>query len=240
VSTVKISDFYISKYLVTQAQYEVIMGTNPSYFTTANGRPPVEGETDSRRPVERVSWYEAIVFCNKLSMAEGLKPAYRISGSTNPSDWGTVPTIDNKAWTDVVIVSGSNGYRLPTEAQWEYAAKGGNGSPGNYIYSGSNDPDAVAWNRDNSVDRTHEVGKKAPNWLGIYDMSGNVREWCWDRWGNYTRRYKKNPNGASSGSVRALRGGSYNDPVLNLSSVYRTNFVQYTMYHYMGFRVSRP
>jgi hypothetical protein len=112
VHTVTLSGFYMGKYQVTQAQYQAVMGSNPSYFYSS----PASGEVQGNRPVEWVSWYDAIVFCNKLSIAEGLTPAYRISGSTNPSDWGTVPTSSNSTWNAAVIVSGSTGYRLPTGA----------------------------------------------------------------------------------------------------------------------------
>jgi formylglycine-generating enzyme required for sulfatase activity len=187
----------MGKYEITQKEYQKIMGTNPSRFKGDN------------LPVETVTWYDALVFCNKLSMAEGLSPAYSINGSTNPSNWGTVPTDRNSSWDAVIIVNGSNGYRLPTEAQWEYAARGGNGSPGNYTYSGSNNADDVAWYSGNSGDSTHAVGTKKPNGLGLYDMSGNGEEWCWDRYGAYASGAQTDPMGAASGDYRVRRNGSW-------------------------------
>ena len=235
VHTVTMTGFCIGKYEVTQAQYKAVMGSNPSYFSSS----PASLEVQANRPVECVSWYDAIVFCNKLSMAEGLSPAYRISGSTNPSAWGSVPTSSNSMWDAVEIVSGSNGYRLPTEAQWEYAAKGGGGSPGNYTYSGSNYQHEVGWDLGNSDYKTHEVGKKLANGLGIFDMSGNVCEWCWDWYSYYSSSPVANPAGPAYGLSRIMRGGFWSSSNETHSS-YRGAADPDRKYEGFGFRLVRP
>ena len=156
--------------------------------------------------------------CNLLSMKEGLTPCYTIKGSTNPALWGTSP-VSTRAddWKSVTCNFDADGYRLPTEAEWEYAARGGktgitDGSWDN-TYSGSDTPDDVAWYYNNNSDRkTHEVGKKQANALGIYDMSGNGYEWCWDWYGSSSSDYPsgtEDPAGPDTGSYRVVRGGCW-------------------------------
>jgi len=177
---VTLSSFYIGKYEVTQEQWYKVMGS----LTPESG----SGEGDNY-PIQHVNLLDALMFCNMLSVKEGLSPAYSIEGITETALWGPVPTsqpslwsVGANKWCKYAIVPGSNGYRLPTEAQWEYAAKGGN-TPGNFTYAGSNNADEVAWHYGNSGGKVHEVGKKLPNSLGLYDMSGNVAELCWGYYG---------------------------------------------------------
>jgi len=164
---------------------------------------------------------------------------------TDPDEWistyGTPPTdwIADSRWNYAGIVDSSTGYRLPTEAQWEYAAKGGDGSPGSFTYSGSNSVGDVAWYYDNSSS-THEVGKKLPNGLGIYDMSGNVWEWCWDWYVDYPGGLQTDYVGASVGTNRVFRGGSWFRDAESARSVYRFSYNPYYRSIDVGFRVSLP
>jgi len=231
VHTVTLSGFYMGKYQVTQALYRAVMGSNPSSFSSN----PASGEVQGMHPVEQVSWYDAIEFCNALSLKEGLSPYYSIDKVNK--DPNNSNSYDNMKWT-VTRNSAATGYRLPTEAQWEYAAKGGNGTPGNYTYSGSNNIDEVAWY--GSTYGTHEVGKNAPNGLGIYDMSGNVWEWCWDWYGGYTSGAQTDPVGPSAGAYRVIRGGSWNTDAVLTRSVNRYYYYPNNRYYNIGFRLVRP
>jgi formylglycine-generating enzyme required for sulfatase activity len=209
VHSVTLSSFYVGKYEVTQKEWVAVMGSNPSSF---------KGDDN---PVESVSWLDAVDFCNRLSAKEGLQPCYTISGTSVSCDFS------------------KNGYRLPTEAEWEYAAKGGGSSRG-YTYAGGNDAGSVAWYDDNSGRTTHAVGGKQANELGLYDMSGNVWEWCWDWHGGYSGGSQTDPRGPSSGSERRLRGGSWgaSGPLLRLDSFLKRSLPG-TPNGDVGFRVAR-
>jgi formylglycine-generating enzyme required for sulfatase activity len=210
VHTVTLTSFYMGKYEVTQKEWVEIMGANPSHF---------KGDT---LPVEQVSWHDAIEYCNKRSLREGLTPAYRGSGDSVTCDLS------------------ASGYRLPTEAEWEYAAKGGaNGAYLTYEYAGSNSVDGVGWYNGNSSRRTHPAGQKQPNDLGLYDMSGNVWEWCWDWYGNYPGGSQTDPVGPASGSRRVLRGGSWENSAPLLRSAHRGGDTPKNRYGIYGFRLVR-
>ncbi len=196
VHSVTLSSFAMCNHEVTQAEWQATMGSNPSSWS---GNP--------NRPVEQINWYAVIKFCNLKSMTDELTPVYSINGSTNPADWGAVPTsLENDVIWDAAICNWSaNGYRIPTEAEWEYAARGGSLSQG-YTYSGSNNLDIVAWHINNSGNNTHDVMQKTANELELFDMSGNVYEWCWDWSGTYPSTDQNNPIGNSSGNSRRDSG----------------------------------
>jgi len=202
---VTVSSFYIGKYEVTQAEYEEIMGANPAHFKGAS------------LPVEQVSWFDAVDYCNKRSVKEGLTPAYKVSGS-------------NVTWD-----RSANGYRLPTEAEWEYACRAGTQTPFN---SGSS-VDAAGWYSGNSGQRTHPVGEKQANSWGLYDMHGNVLEWCFDWLGDYSSQAKTDPQGAATGTSRVYRGGCWNFQAQQTRSAYRFGNHQNLRSFIAGFRVAR-
>lgn len=206
---VTVSDFYISAYEVTQKEYQDVTGENPSNFSGEN------------LPVENVSWYDAVAYCNARSEQEGLTPAYTIDGT-------------NVNWD-----RSANGYRLPTEAEWEYACRAGTETPFNTETSISAE-EANYWGdypymiEDNYFDQenletkpgvyretTVEVGSFSPNANGLYDMHGNVGEWVWDYYGAYSTDPQTDPTGPETGTRRVNRGGGWNDFAKNLRSAYR-------------------
>jgi len=236
--------FYMGKFQVTQELYEAVMGTNPSWFTTANVRPPATGEADARRPVETVSWYDTIVFCNRLSIREGLTPVYEMQDVNNTSiwttdtaRWGAVPSSSDARWNSVRIVFGSTGYRLPTEAQWEYACRAGTTTAYN---TGDVITDNTGWYRDNSSEMTRQVGLKPANAWGLHDMHGNVWEWCWDWMENYTDTPKEDPAGSTSGDHRVRRGGDWSNSAQYVRSAPRGSYSPIHMVSHLGFRLLRP
>lgn len=217
--------FYISTTEVTQVQWQATMGWDGSHFDGPN------------RPVEQIAWYDAVSYCNLRSVAEGLTPVYTITGATYS---GNYITSANVTWNP-----NANGYRLLTEAEWEYACRAG--STGAFCNGGISqcgcgseaNPGAVGWYCGNSGDQTHDVGTKSPNAWGLYDMHGNVMEWCWDWYGSYGGTVT-DPSGPASGSYRIQRGGSWFDIAELCRSAYRFRYgLPDERYSNLGLRLAR-
>lgn len=243
--TVTIPDMYVCDHEMTQAEYEK--------YCKYKIEPSLRNGLGSNYPAYYVNWYDAIVYCNLRSMDEGLTPAYKINDETDPANWPDVlsktadgitkycgPSSSNRAWNALTYDTEADGYRLPTEAEWEYIARGGNnGIPATQTtYAGSDNIDEVAW--DNSGDcKIHEVKEKNPisNEIRIYDMSGNVFEWCYD-WVVWTVNSSTPDTGPTSGTNRMQRGGFWADG--NYCAVSNRSSEEPEKRHYFfGFRVVR-
>ena len=228
---ITVSSFFMGKHEVTQAEYQELTGTNPSYFKGPN------------LPVENVSWFDAVEYCNKLSEKEGLSAAYAIDKSK--SDPNNRNSGDPVRWV-VTWNRGANGYRLPTEAEWEYACRAGTTTPFNtgsnitgsqVNYDGSRPYDSGA--KDLYRQETTPVGSFPPNLFGLCDMHGNVGEWCWDWNGEYRKEAEANPTGAPSGLYRVFRGGSWNSSGQFVRSACRSGLNPSGRGYYLGFRLAR-
>ena len=203
VHSVTLSQFFIDKMEITFEKWTEVRnwGLTHGYTDLVEGRNGYNGTTND--PVTEVTWYDVVKWCNARSEKEGLTPVYYTDTTLSKAYLtGEIDlTSDAVKWT-------AKGYRLPTEAEWEFAARGGTSSKG-YTYSGGNMLNDVAWYELNSDTTTHAVGTKTANELGIFDMSGNVAEWCWDWYGDYTASSRTNPKGPASGTYRMNRGGTF-------------------------------
>lgn len=226
----EIASFYMSDHEVTRGEYKAVMGSDPSTAKAygKDGNELTGDDNVKNNPVNNISWYDALVYCNTRSINEGLTPCYKIDGKTDPSEWGAVPTENNSTWDAATCDSKANGYRLPTEVEWEWAARGGE----KYTYAGSDTIGDVAWYGTNG---TRDVKSKNANGYGLYDMSGNVWEWCWDWYGGIS---SDTPDeGPASGSYRCYRGGSWYFSANDAQVAYRNNNNPNYRKNYIGFRV---
>ncbi len=236
--SITIPDMYVCDHEVTQAEYE-------KYCKYGSSSPSSRYGDGDNYPAYDVNWYDAIVYCNLRSIDECLTPAYKIGEETDPAKWSGIvgnatngycgPSSRNSTWDELTYDKEADGYRLPTEAEWEWLARGGE----NYTYAGSNTVGDVAWYITNTNDTgSREVKTKKANGYGLYDMSGNVYEWCYD-W-NGTVSSSTADTGASSGSARVRRGGSWNDDGASYCAVSnRNNYYPFIRYFNCGFRVVR-
>jgi formylglycine-generating enzyme required for sulfatase activity len=232
VHSVTVSSFYMDTTLVTQASYQALMGVNPSYFDT--------GALAPRKPVESVTWFDAVLYCNARSKQDGYDTIY---------SYTTITGTPGNGCTDLGSLAmdfTKHGYRLPTEAEWEYACRAG--STADYYWGQCYPPQttadtaeisAHAWWCYNSPNGTQPVAIKPANAWGLHDMSGNVWEWCNDWYGNYSSGSQTDPTGPTAGSYRVLRGGSWYDGGDVLCAAYRGSYLPGGWNLYLGFRCVR-
>ena len=235
--TLTIPTLFVSDHEVTRGEFLDVMGFDPSTAKAndANGN-ELTGNAALNNPVNYVSWYDAIAYCNKLSIKEGLTPCYKVEGVDFAAlEYSSIPSSENnEKWDAATCDFTANGYRLSTEAEWEYLARCGE----NYEYAGSNTVGDVAWYRLNLNDSgTRDVKTKQVNGYGLYDMSGNVYEWCWDWYGGIDST--TDAAGSASGSDRVRRGGSWYSYAYYCTVSSRSNSSPYDREDYYGLRVVR-
>lgn len=215
---VTLNDFWLAKYQLTFEEYDAFC------IATDKELPGDGGWGRGKRPVIFVNWHDAVAYCNWRSAQEGLQAVYDITDAK------------------IIFDRSSNGYRLPTHGEWEFAAKGGALSEG-YTYSGSNNLDEVAWYNDNADGQTQPVGQKKANELGIYDMIGNVNEWCWDRYSSRINSFVNNPldnpPDQDKDYLRVYHGGCWGELAENLCGVEMWASLPHHREDNLGFRLAR-
>ncbi len=255
VHTVTVDSFLLDSHELTQYEWVQLMEENPSYFSSK----PAEGEDQDKRPVENVNIYEIMKYCNLRSLSEGLEPCFSLQGKTNPSLWPDIPEHSNLLWDSAICNFEANGYRLPTEAEWEYAARGGKAAAFDTPASAESESSSArsqfekkfqdatllndtTWNTTNSLGKTHQVGLKKPSSLGLYDICGNVWEWCWDWYSCYSSETQVNPHGPEKhtrNADRMGRGGAWNAIATDCTPFFRNCGAPGERFNFLGVRLAR-